>query len=417
MSSQLSKSPVYRLLTDRSNKRGDTIGVEVERLVRRPGQGIVHYEPNMRRLFDEMVAEQSWESAYEFEGQILAVKKSSDYISLEPGGQLEISAAPQEKIFDVWESEKNIEAQVLATREAQGWKWLWIAVNPFEKVEDIKIIPSPRYQIMTDYFPTVGKRGLEMMRLTTGFHLNLDFHDEAGACDLLRTSFAIVPELVGFLANSPYEFGSKTGNLSERSKIWADTDPARSGAPSFVFSDFGFKHYVDYVESVPLMYVFTESGLVEPGGGRSLRELPENLREPNALSAMRQIFTEARLKPCCVELRCFDQQTPERRYAAVALAVGLLYDESNRREINLNFKSVTQANYLRKLDIAARAGMQNDELFESIKKYLSMAEKALVRRGFGEEELLEPLVELIRLRKTPAELMMEADFLEALRES
>jgi len=110
MSSQLSKSPVYRLLTDRSNKRGDTIGVEVERLVRRPGQGIVHYEPNMRRLFDEMVAEQSWESAYEFEGQILAVKKSSNYISLEPGGQLEISAAPQEKIFDVWESEKNIEA-------------------------------------------------------------------------------------------------------------------------------------------------------------------------------------------------------------------------------------------------------------------------------------------------------------------
>jgi len=132
---------------------------------------------------------------------------------------------------------------------------------------------------------------------------------------------------------------------------------------------------------------------------------------------MRQIFTESRLKPCCVELRCFDQQTPERRYAAVAMAVGLLYDEENRGAIIQEFKSINGKSYFEKLEVAGRTGMHSDRLYEQIKKYFEMAEKGLVRRGLGEEKLLGPLEELIRLRKTPAELMIEADFLQTLRES
>jgi glutamate--cysteine ligase len=361
----------------------------------------------MRPWLQALVQDKKWEVDYESEGNLLGIKKNLNAISLEPGGQFEVSAAPQKTLQEVRNLQEKIDAELFSLSLSKSWQFFNIGVNPFEHEDLIEILPSPRYRLMDEYFKKTGRRGRQMMRLTTGVQVNLDFSSEAEAVVMLQASFRAVPVLATVFANSPYYHGKPSGTLSERHRIWLDTDPLRSGFLDFIFDEtFSFKKYIDHLSKLPLMYYFGESGSAEDPKGKSYSDLPAALRKKNAVSCMRQLFTEVRYKPCCVELRCFDQLSPADRYAAVAMSVGLLYDEENRAWLNAEFRDFKAAELSLMMDEGAVKGLKTGRIYALALEFLKRAEMGLVRRGYGEEKFLVAAENLIRSTETPAERLL-----------
>jgi len=155
------------------------------------------------------------------------------------------------------------------------------------------------------------------------------------------------------------------------------------------------------------MYYFDVEGHAIDPQGKSFQDLPNDLKKINALSCMRQLFSEVRLKPCCVEVRCFDQQSDEERYAAVALTVGLLYDDENRSLLSEKFKNVKGETLRKWMKEGSEKGFKAEPLYPLALELFRMAEKGLQRRGFHEEEFLKPAEEILKSTLTPAEKLLK----------
>lgn len=399
--------PILKLISDvqRRHQHKPLIGAEVERIGCDADGHILQYSSHIEGLLKSLVDHGNWSPSVEEDGRIMGLQKELHAISLEPGAQLEIAPAPSENIFDLEASEAKINEEVLSQPVSKNWAWIWTGLNPWSHASEIELIPSKRYSIMTEYFPHQGRRGLEMMRLTAGSHLNLDFYSAEEAIEILQAACLLVPLMTAIFANSPFYLGKRARALSERTLIWEDTDPLRSGLPkAFLDPDFCLKDYVNLVESIPLMYFQDEQGFYKAAKGAALKDLSKTLMEKNALSSMRQLFTDVRIKPCCIEFRSLDQQEPRRRSSAFSMLVGVLYDSENRKwarekALELGVDKIRELHHL-----AAMSGMQNDQIYKEVKNLITRAEKGLVRRAYGEEKLLQEAEFLIQQRKTPAEL-------------
>lgn len=190
-------------------------------------------------------------------------------ISLEPGGQFELSGAPLETIHQTCAEVNSHLYQVKAVSEEMGLRFLGLGFNPKWRREDMPIMPKERYDIMRSYMPQRGSLGLDMMLRTCTIQVNLDFESEEDMVRKFRTSLALQPIATALFANSPFKEGEPSGFVSYRSHIWTDTDPDRTGDLPFVFEDgFGFERYVDYMLSVP-MYLIKRDGKVINCAGQS----------------------------------------------------------------------------------------------------------------------------------------------------
>ena len=162
-------------------------------------------------------------------------------ISLEPGGQFELSGAP---LVNLHQTATELQAhmmQVLEIATPLKVGFLALGASPVWTLPETPVMPKSRYAIMSDYMPTVGTRGLDMMFRTATVQVNLDFASEADMRRKMQVSIALQPIATALFANSPYLDGRATGRLSERSEIWRDTDNARAGMIPFVFeAGFGF---------------------------------------------------------------------------------------------------------------------------------------------------------------------------------
>jgi glutamate--cysteine ligase len=399
---------VYDLLHRHPRSNNRWIGLEVERLGLAPDGHTLRYKPEMKVLLETLVAEKDWRRDYEVDGNLLGIQKNLHSITLEPAAQFETSLAPRKTIFEIEAAQKEIDASIRSLELAKDWEFLSIGVNPWETPEDFELLPSPRYALMDQYFRTNGTRGREMMRLTTGLQINLDFSNEAEGIEMMRASFGLAPYLSSLFSNSPYFHGGRSKALSERHLIWRGMDPKRGGFLDFIFdSGFSLKQYADHISAVPLMYCYDENGKVHDPKGKALKDLTGKCSENNALAAMRQIFTEVRFKPCCVELRYFDELPEDLRYGATALVVGLLYDDENRKFYQDKFVGAKVSALEKLMYEGALRGLQVEEIYNFLKETLRLSEKGLKRRGFGEEKFLAPVENLIRLKKTPADLLIE----------
>ncbi len=405
---------VLDLLGRSRNPEDLKLGVEIERYGFDSKQNIIRYPTHIRALFQEMIAEHGWKIAYEANGNVLAIEKEGDQWSLEPGSQLELSASPCKSLVELEAQQLRREKELLSMKAAQGWRWEFLGINPYESPEEIKIIPSPRYQIMTDYFTAKGGRGLEMMRLTSGCHVNLDYWCPEHAIKLLRVGAYIAPVFVALFANSPFIRRKRAEAFSERTMVWQSVDPLRSGVPEFFFSkSASIGDYVNLVESTPLMFVYNEKAEPEPAKGRRLIDLPESIREKNVLPGIRQLFFDVRLKPCCVELRYLDQNNEAVRLSSFALMLGLLQDQKNLESLNEEALKTTAKEVSNAIVSAARSGLNESEIYERSKRYLKLAEEGIQRRNLNELKFLSPAEEIVRLRKNPAQRLLEGgDFVE-----
>jgi glutamate--cysteine ligase len=255
-------------------------------------------------------------------------------ISLEPGGQFELSGAPQLTIHDAAE---ELDSHLEDCRVVGGplnIHFLGLGVTPLWRVEDIPAMPKSRYGIMTPYMQKVGTLGTSMMYRSATVQANLDFSDEADMVKKLRVSVALQPIVTALFANSPFVDGKPSGYLSFRSHIWLNTDRTRTGMLPFVFEEgFGFERYADYALDVPMYFVIRKGEYINVAGESfrafldgKLPQLPgvkPTLKDwENHLSTL---FPEVRLKQF-LEQRGADMGDRDHVLALSALWVGLLYD-------------------------------------------------------------------------------------------
>lgn len=317
------------------------IGTEHEKFVFHTGALTpVAYEGerSIRALMDALIARFGWEPILE-NGKIIALKRANGEdggaISLEPGGQFELSGRATATLHETSEETLEHFYEILNVGESLGIGFLGLGFSPKWTLAETPRMPKDRYAIMTRHMPTVGTRGLDMMYRTATIQVNLDFADEADMVKKLRVSLALQPIAAALFAASPFTEGRLNGFKSLRSEVWRDTDPARTGMLPFAFEPgMGFERYVDYALDVPMYFVYRAGRYIDVAGasfrdflaGR-LPALPgERPTFDDWSDHLTTLFPEVRLKRF-LEMRGADGGPWQRICALSALWVGLLYDE------------------------------------------------------------------------------------------
>ena len=269
-------------------------------------------------------------------GYLIALKRDGASVSLEPGGQLELSGAPLETVHQTCREVNTHMREVKEVADEMGAGFLSLGFRPDTKLEDVPVMPKARYSIMRAYMPKVGTHGLEMMFRTCTVQTNLDFGSESDMVKKLRVSLALQPVGTALFANSPFTDGKLNGYKSFRSRIWLDTDADRTGMLPFAFEEgFGFEQYVDFALDVPMYFVY-RNGVYLDASGKSFRDFLEGKLdvvpgEKPTISDfddhLSTIFPEVRLKTF-LEMRGCDTGPWGELCAMPAFWVGLLYDEA-----------------------------------------------------------------------------------------
>ncbi len=270
-------------------------------------------------------------------GHLIGLEKAGANVSLEPGGQLELSGAPVRTIHETCDEVNAHLREVQAVAEGIRAGFIGLGAAPIWSQEQMPRMPKGRYKLMTDYMGRVGTHGTQMMYRTCTVQVNLDFATEADMVQKMRVALALQPVATALFANSPFLDGAPNGHKSWRSRVWRGLDDARTGMIPFVFEDgFGFERWVEYALDVPMYFVYRD-GVYIDALGQSFRdfmrgELPALPGERPTLSDwadhLTTLFPEARLKKF-IEMRGADGGPWRRLCALPALWVGLLYDQGS----------------------------------------------------------------------------------------
>jgi glutamate--cysteine ligase len=291
----------------------------------------------IRALLEGLQERTGWAPIMEGDHPIgLADEVGGGAISLEPGGQFELSGAPLETLHETARETAQHIADAKAVAEGHGIGFLTLGMSPLWTRAETPVMPKARYRIMTDYMPKVGSLGLDMMYRTSTVQVNMDYASEADMVKKLRVSIALQPIATAVFANSPFTDGRPNGYLSMRSQIWRDTDNNRAGMIPFVFEDgFGYERYVDWVLDVPMYFVKRDSTYHDVAGS-SFRDLfagrhpqlpGEHATRSDWANHISTVFPEVRLKRY-LEMRGADVGNLEHIVALSAFWTGLLYDEA-----------------------------------------------------------------------------------------
>ncbi len=269
-------------------------------------------------------------------GNLIGLTKDGANVSLEPGGQLELSGAPLESIHQTCDEVNQHLADVKDIADKVGVGFIGLGAAPIWSHDDMPMMPKGRYKLMKSYMDQVGTMGKSMMFRTCTVQVNLDFSSEADMVQKLRVALALQPVATALFANSPFFDGKPNGHKSWRARVWRDLDADRTGMLPFVFEDgFGFEAWADYALDVPMYFVYRDGEYID-ALGQSFRdflkgELPALPGETPTLSDwadhLTTIFPEARIKKF-MEMRGADGGPWRRLCALPAFWVGLMYDQT-----------------------------------------------------------------------------------------
>ena len=406
------------------------IGTEHEKFgFRTSDHAPVPYEGagGIRALLEGLHRRFGWEPSVEGRNIIglVAPPDIGGTISLEPGGQLELSGAPLRTLHQTCDEVHTHLAQVREVGRELGIGFLGLGFAPTWTLDQAPRMPKGRYEIMRRYMARIGSHGLDMMHRTCTVQVNLDFADEADMVAKLRIGLALQPIVTAIFANSPFVDGKPSGYLSYRARVWQDTDDERTGLLPFVFEDgMGFERYVDYALDVPMYFVHRDGRYVDVAGA-SFRDFMDGRLDalpgerPNIgdwSNHLTTIFPEARLKRF-IEMRGADGGPWRRLCALPALWVGLLYDRSSQDaawELARSW-SHEEREALRR-DVAThalKARIGGRSVREIAADMLEISRAGLRARarpdGFGdnEEHFLVAVEAIVEEGRTPAEELLD----------
>jgi glutamate--cysteine ligase len=315
------------------------VGTEHEKIgVWTGGEGYprIPYEGDrgIRALLEAIARRDGWTPVDEG-GQPIALTKDRASITLEPGGQIELSGAPLRTARETCaEFTAHVEL-VKSVSDDMGVAWLALGADPFHSVDTIPVMPKERYAIMRRYLPTRGRLALQMMHATATVQANYDYSDAEDMADKMRTAMAVSPLVSALYANSSLAEGKPSGFVSRRVEIWRHTDPDRCGTLPFVFEDgFDYERYAQWALDVPMFFVVRDHHYT-PAKGRTFRQfMAEGIDGHRATIEdwdlhLTTLFPEVRLKRY-IEVRGADAASPAMTCALPALWKGILYDDAAR---------------------------------------------------------------------------------------
>ncbi len=381
----------------------------------------------IKDLLDGLGAALGWEPITD-RGAIIGLYDPNGIgaVSLEPGGQFELSGAPLPTVHEA-KTELDVHFAALEpVAQRFGVSFLDLGASPKWRRAETPAMPKQRYGIMASYMPKVGALGLDMMFRTATIQVNLDFVSETDMVDKLRVGLALQPIVTALFANSPFIDGEPTGFLSQRSQIWLDTDADRTGMLPFAFEPgMGFERYVDYALDVPLYFV-KRGEIYHDVAGASFRDLldgrlaalpGERATMSDWANHLGAIFPEARLKRY-LEMRGADGGPRSHMTALPALFVGLFYDRAalDGALALIEGWSAEEREALR-ADVprlALEARIRGRRALDIARDMLALARGGLARRaqhdaqGRDETIYLAPLEEIAESGRTLAQQRLEA---------
>ena len=365
-------------------------------------------------LFAGLQAQHGWTPIAEGTN-VIGMTRNGANISLEPGGQFELSGAALPNMHDVAAELQTHLNEVRGIAEPLGIRFMGIGAAPEWSGTDMPVMPKGRYRLMTDYMASVGTHGTQMMYRTCTVQVNLDYASEADMVKKLRVALALQPVATALFASSPFFDGKLNGHKSWRSRIWRGLDNSRTGMLPFAFDgDFGFQAYVDWVLDVPMYFVYRDGKYIN-ALGQSFRDflngnLPALPGEKPTLSDwadhMTTVFPEARVKKY-IEMRGADCGDQAHINALPAFWVGLMYDQTALDaawDLVKGFDTATREGL--RVDASVR-GLQarsgDVKLLDLARAAVGLSHAGLAARGLGEEAFLAPLVKSLVLEEVQAD--------------
>lgn len=371
-----------------------------------------------------------WEPIVE-NGNIIALScedcPKGGTISLEPGGQVELSGAPLETIHETEEELRGHLTQVGEVARELGIGFIGLGFSPKWTLDELPLVPKERYRVMMRYMPTRGSGGLDMMFRTATVQVNMDFGDEADMVRKLRVGLALQPVVTALFANSPFTEGKPNGFQSYRADVWRHTDPDRTGMLPFAFEDgMGFERYVDYALDVPMYFVYRDDRYIDVAGASFRDFLAGKLAALPGVKPtlgdwsdhLTTLFPEVRLKKF-IEMRGADAGPFDLLLALPALWAGLLYDKTSLDAAADLIADWTAEERQAMRDQVPRLGLANPFRDRTVRhlarEIVTFAEQGLKRRarlnpgGEDESKALKALREVIDEGRSPADRLL-ADY-------
>ena len=372
-------------------------------------------------ILRELIARFGWEPE-EQDGHIIALSRGNAQITLEPGGQIELSGEPCDSIHCTYAEFTQHIRELLEVTEPLDIVFLGLGMQPVSRLDEIEWVPKKRYRIMAPYMLKVGTLGQRMMKQTATVQANIDFSDEKDAMAKFRTGMGLTPLIIGMFANSPILEGQLNGYRSFREHIWTDTDKARSGLLRFAFSpDVTFRHYMEYALDVPMYFIIRNHDYIDMTGFTFRQFLKHGYNGERATlddwnDHLTTLFPETRIKRY-IEVRSADSQPPELMPALSAIIKGAFYDSDclmaawdlvkgwswdERMQVYLDSHRDALGARIRRYSLLDLA----KELFQIAWEGLSR-QKVLNEKGEDETIYLHTLKTLLFQGKCPADVLIE----------
>jgi glutamate--cysteine ligase len=370
-------------------------------------------------LFAGLEARYGWKPLREGE-HVIGLKRGGANISLEPGGQFELSGDVVTTLHETEAETRQHLTEVASIADPLGIAFMGIGAAPQWAHADMPVMPKGRYRLMTQYMGKVGTHGTQMMYRTSTTQVNLDFSSEADMVKKLRVALALQPVATALFASSPFFDGQPNGHRSWRSRIWRGLDDSRTGMLPFAFEDgMGFQRYVDWVLDVPMYFVYRDGRYIN-ALGQSFRdflngELPALPGELPTLSDwadhMTTVFPEARVKRY-IEMRGADCGDFGHIIGLPAFWVGLMYDQSALDaawDLVKHFTPATREGLrIAASERALAAEADGLRLIDLARAALDLSHAGLAARGLGEERHLAPLIATVASGQTQADRLLAA---------
>lgn len=309
----------------------ERVGLELEKFsIDANGRSLpITGERSVTAILEALERRFGWQA--EREGDtIIALRRGGVMVSVEPGGQIELSTPPAVSLDEAYCFEREHLQELAEITRGWGIRWCGAGIRPIDELEEVGWVPKRRYLIMRDYLANRGKLAHWMMKMTASLQVSVDYRNEADAARKLGVAARLVPILTALCAASPISRGEPNGFKSYRSHIWTQTDPDRCGLPECFFkTDFRFSDYVEYALSIPLFFIEREGELLRTDG-LTFRQFMDrgfgahHARLEDWSRHLTFLFPEIRLKSY-IEIRCCDRQPGSASFAVAALIKAILY--------------------------------------------------------------------------------------------
>lgn len=400
------------------------IGTEHEKFVfRRSDASMLSFEEpgGFGDLFDALVDRYDWRPTPTEDGHVVAVVNDRQAVTLEPGGQFELSGGVTDTIFETANEFDEHLRQVKSVADDDLGFVIW-GMNPCVGLDDVPWMPKKRYEIMRNYLPTRGKMAHWMMKATCTVQANFDYCSEDDAVELIHTAVLASPIIGALFANSPVQDGDDTGFQSRRNYVWwKHTDPDRTGVPSFMYhTDWGYRDYLDYALDVPMFFIRRQGDYVDMSGHSFRHFIDDGYQGFTATMSdfelhLSTLFPDVRLKQF-IEVRSADGGPRDAVLALPAIWKGLLYDAAARDAVASLFDPLSEQDHRQLVEICYRDGIHGDSPYGSVHRIadrlLTIAEEGLQRIADtssheSEAPFLAPLRERLDERRSWADELLD----------